>query len=113
MGNLGIANLKPYPNVKPKVLPCRNLSLALKEHVKGELFLVNRGILAPVTEPTNWVSQMAVVRKPSGKLKICIDPQPLNEALKREQYRLPTLEDVLPTLSNAKVFSKFDVKEAF
>ena len=55
---------------------------------------------------------MAVVRKPSGKLRICIDPQSLNEALKREHYKLPTLEDVLPTLSNAKVFSKFNV-EAF
>ena len=66
-----------------------------------------------MTEPTEWVSQMAVVHKPNGKLHICIDPQPLNAALKREYYRLPVLDDVLPKLKNAKVFSKLDVREAY
>ena len=75
--------------------------------------LVERGVLIPVTEPTQWVSQMAVVRKSNGKLRICIDPQPLNEALMREHYKLPTVDDVLPMLHDAKVFSKLDVKEAF
>ena len=60
-----------------------------------------------------WVSQMAVVKKPDGSLKICIDPQPLNDALQREHYRLPTLDDVLPNLNNAKKFSKLDVKQAY
>ena len=71
------------------------------------------GVLAPVEEPTEWVSQMAVVKKQDGSLRICIDPQPLNEALQREHYRLPTFNDVLPTLNNAKIFSKLDVKHAF
>ena len=71
------------------------------------------GVLAPVEEPTEWVSQMAVVKKQDGSLRICIDPQPLNEALQREYYRLPTFNDVLPTLNNAKIFSKLDVKHAF
>ena len=65
-----------------------------------------------MTEPTEWVSQMAVVHKPNGKLRICIDPLPLNAALKRQYYRLPVL-DVLPKLQNAKIFSKLDVREAF
>ena len=57
---------------------------------------------------------MAVTRKESdGSLRICIDPQPLNEALMREHYKMPTLDDVLPLLNNAKVFTKLDVKEAF
>ena len=66
-----------------------------------------------MTEPTEWVSQMAVVHKPNGKFPICIDPQPLNVALKREYYRLPVLDDVLPKLKNAKVYSKLDVREAY
>ena len=44
-----------------------------------------------------WVSQVAVVHKPSSKLRICIDPQPLNAALKREHYKLPVFDDVLPS----------------
>ena len=62
-----------------------------------------------VTEPTEWVSEMAVVHKPNGKLRICIDPQPLT--LKRKHYRLPVLDNVLPKLKDAKVFSKLEVQE--
>ena len=75
--------------------------------------LVEKGVLVSVTEPTEWVSQMAIVHKPNGKLRICIDPQPLNAALKREHYRLPVLDDVPLKLKGAKVFSKLDVKEAY
>ena len=75
--------------------------------------LVEKGVLVPVTEPAESVSQIAVVHKRNGKLRICIDPQPLNAALKREHYRLPVLDDVLPELNDAKVFSKLDVREAY
>ena len=100
--------------MKPRALPTRKVPVALKGDVEAELNnLVHRGVLIPVTEPTQWVSQMAVVRKANGKLRICIDPQPLNQALMREHYKLPTVDDVLPMLHDAKVFSKLDVKEAF
>jgi hypothetical protein len=56
---------------------------------------------------------MAVVRKSNGKLRVCIDPQPLNTALMREHYRLTTLEDVLPKFANARIFSKLDIREAY
>ena len=71
------------------------------------------GVLVPVEGPTEWVSQMAVVKKPDGSLRICIHPQPLNEALQRVHYRLPNFNDVLPTLKNAKIFTKLDVKHTF
>ena len=114
LGDLGVARLTVDPEVKPRALPTRKVPVALKGDVEAELNnLVHRGVLIPVTEPTQWVSQMAVVRKANGKLRICIDPQPLNQALMREHYKLPTVDDVLPMLHDAKVFSKLDVKEAF
>ena len=60
-----------------------------------------------------WVGQMAIVEKPNHTLRICIDPQPLNLALKRKHYELPTLDDILPQLHQAKLFSKIHVKQAF
>ena len=114
LGNLGEATLRIDESVPPKVLPCRKVPIAIQDAVKEELDrLVNKGVLVPVTEPTEWVSQMAVVHKPNGKLRICIDPQPLNAALKREHYRLPVLDDVLPELKDAKIVSKLDVKETY
>eukprot|EP00118_Oscarella_pearsei_P024025 m.296592 g.296592 ORF g.296592 m.296592 type:complete len:311 (+) comp40764_c1_seq17:319-1251(+) len=56
---------------------------------------------------------MLVRRKPSGQLRICIDPKPLNKALKRSHYPSPVLDDLLPELSKARVFSVCDVKHGF
>ena len=39
-----------------------------------------------------------------------MDPRPLNTALKRERYQLPILEEILPELSKARVFSTVDLK---
>ena len=102
LGDLGEATLRIDENAQPKVLPCRKLPLAIEDTEKKELDPLIEDVLVPVTEPTEWVSQKAVVHKPNGKLRICIDPQPLNAALKREYYRLPVLNDVLPKLKNAK-----------
>lgn len=114
LGKLGEASLTVDPQIQSRTLPCRRIPVALQDEVRLELNrLTDRGILIPVDEPTKWVSQMAVVRKPSGKLRICIDPQPLNLALMREHYKLPTFDDVLPRLHDAKIFSKHDIREAF
>ena len=104
LGDLGEATLRIDENAQPKVLPCTKIPLAIEDAVKEELDrLVGKGVLVPMTEPTKWGSKMAVVHKP-------IDPQPLNEALKREHYRLPVPDDVP---RDAKVFSKLDVREAY
>lgn len=114
LGDLGEASLEVDPDVQPKALSCRKIPLAIRYDVKNELdILVQRGILVPVTEPTKWVSQMAVVHKRNVKLRLCIGPQALNQALMREHFRLSTLDDVLPELTNAKICSKLDVKEAY
>lgn len=110
LGDLGEVNLTMDPTVKPKVLPYRKIQIALKDRVKADLdTLVERGILIPVTKPTAWMSQLAVVQKPNGKLRICLDPQPINIALQREQYNLPPFDDVLLNL-NAQLFSNLDVR---
>ena len=70
-------------------------------------------MLTPVEQPTDWVSQMAIGMKKGGGLRICIDPRPLNCALKREHYQLPILEDILPDLTRAKVFSKVDLRHGY
>jgi len=114
LGDLGEVTLTMDEFATPKALPARNIPIAIKSDVKCEIErLVERGILEEVTEPTPWVSQMAVVRKSNGKIRICIDPQSLNKVLVRERYKLPTFEDILPELHNAKIFTKLDVKEAF
>ena len=110
----GQYNLEIEADAVPVVHPPRKVPIAIKPQLKEELErLHNLGILAPVVEPTPWVSSMVVVKKPNGSLRICIDPKDLNKVLKRSHYTLPTIEDILPDLSRAKVFSTFDVKNGF
>ena len=42
-----------------------------------------------------------------------MDPRDLNRAIKREHYRLPTTEDVLAQMANAKHFTKLDASNAY
>ena len=100
--------------VSPVILPVRKVPLAVKEPLKKEIDrLVAQEILKPVATPTDWVSSMVVVMKNNGKIRLCIDPKPLNQALKRNHYPLPVIDDLLPELSKAKVFSVEDAKNGF
>ena len=101
-------------SVPPVVLPVRKVPFAVQEPLRQELErLVTKGILEPVDVPTDWVSSMVVVKKANGKLRLCIDPKPLNQALRRNYYPLPVIDDLLPQLTNAKVFSVVDAKNGF
>ncbi len=110
----GTHSLKVNPNVKPVVMPDRRIPLSVRPQLKDEIDdLVSRGIIAPVDEPTPWVSQVVVTMKKSGKLRVCIDPRELNKALLREHYTLPILEDVLHGLRKSKVFTKADLSHGY
>ena len=110
----GEAHLEVDESIKPTIAPSCRVPLALKSKVKEELNrLTDAGVITPVEEPTSWCSRLLVATKKSGALRICIDPRPLNRALKREHHTLPTLEDVLPLLSKGRIFSKLDLRNAF
>ena len=102
-------------NSVPKVqLPPAKPALALRDKTKSALdHLVENDIIAKVTEPTEWVSRMLTFLKPSGEVRVCIDPKPLNRALMRSHYMLPTIEDVLHKLSKARFLTLADTKHAF
>ena len=46
-------------------------------------------------------------------LRICLDPQKLNKALKRFSHKIPTIEEITPSFTKAKVFTKPDAKAAY
>lgn len=92
--------------VKPVQLPKRRVPVAMMKPLKDELQdLQRRNIIASVECSTDWISGMVVVQKQNGKPRVCIDPKPLNKALKHSHFPLPAIEDILPDLSKAKVFT--------
>ena len=110
----GKLHLEVDESVSPVVMAPRRVPLALKGKFKEELDrLTDAGVLERVDEPTSWVSSAVVASKTNGKVRVCIDPWPLNAALKRSHYPLPIIDDILPKLERAKVFTKADLKDGF
>lgn len=110
----GKQKLSVDPSVQPVVMPDKRIPIALRTALKTELTaMVEQGIITEVSEPTPWVSQLVVVKKPSGKLRICLDPRFLNKALRRERYTMPILDEVIHELSQSTVFTKVDIKNAY
>ena len=110
----GCVSLQVNPDITPTALPARQVPIALRDQVKKELERLQKlQVITPVTAPTDWVSQLVTVHKRDNSVRLCLDPRPLNEALKRERFHLPTFEEVLPKLPNAKVFSKVDFRAGY
>ena len=89
------------------------MPIAVRPKIKEKLDeLVQRKVITSVTEPTEWVSSMLAAIKPN-KIRICLDPRDLNEAIKREHYQMLTIEEVATRLNRAKLFTVVDAKDVF
>ena len=91
----------------------RRVPVALRKPLKQELDrLSNIGVIQRVDTPTEWISAIVVTTK-NGKVGLFINPKPLNQALHRNHNPLPTIDDVLPLLSKARVFTVLNAKNGF
>ena len=69
----GKLHLEIDGTVTPVINPPCRVPFALKDKLKSELNrLEGRQMIRKVKEPTEWVSSLVVVKKPNGKLRICI-----------------------------------------
>ena len=98
-----------------------HLEDAFKEEIKS---LVEVGILKEVKEHTDWVRLYVIVERDSGnphssnhtikrKLKICLDPRDLNEALERELYHTRSVDEITAELQGMTVFTIVDFKKGY
>lgn len=103
------SDCQPYAVSTP-----RRLALPLKSKVKKELDSLEKlGVIRPVTKPTEWCSPIVVVPKANDKIRLCVDYTRLNEAVKRENFPLPSTDQLLAQLDGAVMFSKLDCNSGF
>lgn len=107
----GEHTIKLDPSIPPVVHPPRKVSVCLKEKIKDELDRMEKaGVIVRQTEPTDWVNSMVAVVKPN-KMRICIDPRDLNGTIRREYVPMTTIEEVVASMPQAKVFSVLDASK--
>ncbi len=100
--------------VTPVSMPVHRVPVSKRQKEKETLDRYEKaGILVKVTEPTAWCSN-ELIRETPKKFRVCIDPsQTINKAIRRPVRQLPTLNEQLHRLCNAKCFSLVDAKEGF
>ena len=109
----GTYTIKIDPTMKPVVHGPRRQPAALLPRIVQKLKdMEAEGHLKKVSEPTDWVNSMVISTR-GDKLRICLDPSDLNEAVKREHYPIPTVEEIVSKNPDGKVFSVLDAKSGF
>ena len=104
----------------PRKVPV-HLETAFKEEIES---LVKQGIQEEVKERTDWVNSYVIVEKDTGnhhspnhtvkkKLRICLDPRDLNEALEREPYHTRSVDEITAKLQGMTVFTIVDFKKGY
>jgi hypothetical protein len=100
--------------VDPVICAASRLPFRLEDRVYKKLDeMEDAGIIAPVHEPTEWVSRMMVVGKPDGDVRICLDPSELNKAVQRQHFSVPTIEQLFSKIGKARYFCSLDAASGF
>lgn len=112
----GPVSLEIDPTVQPQIQQPRRIPIALREKLKEELQKLEKdGIIVKELCHTEWVSNILLVNRSSSgeSFRICLDPIPLNKAIRRPNLQFNTLDEIMPELGRAKVFSTVDARKGF
>lgn len=99
--------------VTPVIQRCRRIPLALREEVSQEIHhLESEGIIEPI-DSSPWISNIVVVRKKSGQIRLCVDLRSVNKAVVPDKYPLPTADELATQFHGSTVFSKLDLYQGY
>ncbi|GBP67399.1 Uncharacterized protein K02A2.6 [Eumeta japonica] len=90
-------------SIPPVSQPYRRIPIPLEAKIENKIEeLKQRDIIEPVVGSSKWVSPVVPVLK-ENKVRLCIDMRRANEAIIRENHPLPTMDNLLPKMKDAKV----------
>ena len=90
----------------------RRIPPAMVDDVRQHLEqLLASGIIRKSKSP--YASNVVLVRKKNGKLRMCIDYRVLNSKSSKDSYALPRIEEVFDVLHGTKFFSTVDMKSGY
>ena len=97
--------LQLKPDSKPYQAPLRHVAYVLQKGFKDELDQLQKlDIITSlgIDETVEWCNSFVLVPKANGKVRLCLDPARLNQALIRPVHRGPMLNDIIPRLNNVQ-----------
>ena len=112
----GEINIKLKDGSILHIEPVRRVPHAMQEPLKNELDkLVKEEILhkVDISEPIEWLNSFVCIKKPNGKLRLCLDPIHLNKWIIRLRHSAKLVDDVLHNINGAKWFRVVDSTSSF
>jgi transposase InsO family protein len=73
--------------------------------------LLHQGIIEPAQSP--WASNIVLVKKKDGSLRMCVDYRQVNSVTKKDAYPLPRTDACLDAMSGSVWFSTFDLRQSY
>ncbi|NJL71583.1 MAG: RNA-directed DNA polymerase [Candidatus Competibacteraceae bacterium] len=103
--------IKPWKSLTARLVPM-HLKDAAEEAIKQALAA---GVIAPVTEPTEWISPGFFVEKPGGSgVRLVTDFTALNKAIERQVHPFPSTLEMMRNISpSSKIFCKLDAVQGY
>lgn len=100
------------PNTKPvNVKPYRYPYLQKATIVKLIIKMLNEGIIKPSHRP--FSSPILLVKKKDRTWRFCVDCRALNVVTVNDRFPIPTVDELLDELGNAKFFTKLDLRSGY
>ena len=69
--------------------------------------LIESKIIFPIKH-TSWVSNLVLVRKMNGEIRLCVDVYDLNQASLKDMHPFPSMEQILQVVLGSEWFSLLD-----
>ena len=98
------AEIKLKDNAIPVQKPLRRIPVAMRDEFQEEIdSMIKAGILTKLdkNQATEWLNSFIAVRKPSGKIRVCLDPTDLNPHIIHPVCNSNTLDDIVHKLCKA------------
>ena len=109
-------HLDVNPEIEPVVQVPRKTPHSMMEPLKAELdCMLKLGMIHKlhINEATDWVHNLVLVRKPNGKLRVCLDPCTINKALRFNIHHVKTFPELTSHIGKVMYVSKIDANSGF
>ena len=109
----GIAHAIPLqPGHSIPAAKTYRLSKPQREEMEAQIKnLLSKGWIRPSTSP--FGSPILFAKKKNGGMRMCVDYRAVNKMTVRNSYPLPRIDDLLDSLTGAKIFTCLDLQQAY